>query len=123
LGYRCRNNAACSCFRHNQIYNITLLETPSSLRSQDIEKDPRKLWVALKEYYDQYRAIILPETWREWSPLRLMNFKSITEYNYAVLMICCKLQFCDQIIDDAEMIKKTLFIFSFLNRLLQQQYH
>ena len=52
-----------------------------------------------------------------------MNFKSITEYYSAVLKICCKLQFCDQTIDDAEIVEKTLSTFFPSNRLLQQQYH
>ena len=88
-----------------------------------LEKDPRKLWVALKEYYDQHRSIILPEAWREQSLLHLTNFKSIARYNSAMPKICCKLQFCDQIIDNAEIIQKTLSIFFLSNSLLHQQYH
>ena len=78
-----------------------------------LEKDPHKLWVALEEYYDKHKAIIFQEAWRKWSPLRLMNYKSIAEFNSVVPKICCKLQFCDQIIDNAEIIKKTLSIFFF----------
>ena len=37
-----------------------------------------------------------------------MNFKSIAEFNSAVPKIYCKLQFCDQIIDNAEIIKKEI---------------
>ena len=87
-----------------------------------MEENPRALWVALKERYDQQKAIILPEARREWSLLRLMDFKSVAEYNSAVHKICSKLRFCDQPIDDAEKIEKTLSTFLPTNRLLQQQY-
>ena len=46
-----------------------------------MEENPRALWVALKERYDQQKTIILPEARREWSLLRLMDFKSVAEYN------------------------------------------
>ena len=51
-----------------------------------------------------------------------MDFKSIAEYNSAVHKICSKLRFCDQPIDDAEKIEKTLSTFLLANRILQQQY-
>ena len=87
-----------------------------------MEENPRALWVALKECYDQQKAIILPEARREWSLLHLMDFKSVAEYNSAIHKICSKLRFCDQPIDDAEKIEKTLSTFLPANRLLQQQY-
>ena len=87
-----------------------------------MEENPRALWVALKEYYDQQKAIILPEARWERSLLRLMDFKSIAEYNSVVHKICSKLHFFDQPIDDAEKIEKTLSTFLPANRLLQQQY-
>ena len=46
-----------------------------------MEETPWVLWVALKERYDQQKTIILPEARREWSLLRLMDFKSVAEYN------------------------------------------
>uniref|UniRef100_K3ZDC9 Uncharacterized protein n=1 Tax=Setaria italica TaxID=4555 RepID=K3ZDC9_SETIT len=42
--------------------------------------------------------------------------------NYAVHKICSKLCFCNQPLDDAEMIEKTLSTFLSANRILQQQY-
>jgi len=87
-----------------------------------MEEDPKALWDDLKERYNQQKAIILPEARREWSLLRLMDFKSIAEYNSAVHRICSKLHFCEQPIDDAEKIEKTLSTFLPENRLLQQQY-
>ena len=87
-----------------------------------MEENPRTLWVALKERYDQQKAIILPEARREWSLLRLMDFKSVAEYDSAIHKICSKLLFCDQLVNDEEKIEKTLSTFLPSNRLLQQQY-
>ena len=49
-----------------------------------MEDDPKKLWDSLKERYNQQQSVILPEARWEWSLLRLMEFKSIAEYNSAV---------------------------------------
>ena len=87
-----------------------------------MEENPRTLWVALKERYDQQKAIILPEARREWFLHHLMDFKSVAEYNPAIHKICSKLHFCDQPVNDAELIENTLSIFLPANRLLQQQY-
>jgi len=87
-----------------------------------MEENPQTLWVALKERYDQQKAIILPEARWESSLLHLMDLKSIAEYNSAVHKICSKLHFCDQPVNDADKIEKTLSTFLPANRLLQQQY-
>uniref|UniRef100_K3YLK5 Retrotransposon Copia-like N-terminal domain-containing protein n=1 Tax=Setaria italica TaxID=4555 RepID=K3YLK5_SETIT len=87
-----------------------------------MEDDPKKLWDSLKECYNQQQSVILPEARREWSLLCLMDFKSIAKYNSAVHKICFKLHFCNQSLDDAEMIEKTLSTFLPANRILQQQY-
>jgi hypothetical protein len=87
-----------------------------------MEDDPKKLWDSLKERYNQQQGVILPEARREWSLLHLMDFKSVAEYNYAVHKICTKLRFCNQPLDDAEMIEKTLSTFLHANRILQHQY-
>jgi hypothetical protein len=52
-----------------------------------------------------------------------MGFKSVVDYNSAIHKICSKLHFCDQPVNDAEKIEKTLSTFLSTNRLLQQQYH
>ena len=75
-----------------------------------MEENPRSLWVALKERYDQQKTIILPKARREWSLLHLMDFKSVAEYNSAVHKICSKLHFCNQPVNDAENIEKTIHI-------------
>ena len=87
-----------------------------------MEDDPKKLWDSLKERYDQQQSVILPEAKREWSLLRLMDFKSVAEYNSAVHRIGSKLRFCNQPLEDTKMIEKTLSTFLPANRILQQQY-
>jgi len=88
-----------------------------------MEENPQTLWVALKERYDQQKAIILPEARWDRSLLHLMNFKSVAEYNSDVHKICSKLHFCDQPVNDAKHIVKILSRFLPANRLLQQQYY
>jgi hypothetical protein len=83
-----------------------------------MEDDPKKLWDSPKERYNQQQGVILPEARWEWSLLRLMDFKSVAEYNYVVHKICTKLRFCNQPLDDAEMIEKTLSSFLPANRIL-----
>jgi hypothetical protein len=87
-----------------------------------MEDDPKKLWDSIKERYNEQQGVILPKARREWSLLRLMDFKSIVEYNSAVHKICTKLRFCNQPLDDVEMIEKTLSTFLPANWILQQQY-
>jgi len=82
-----------------------------------MEENPRAVWVALKERYDQQKAIILPEARCKWSLVHIMDFKSVAEYNSVVHKICSKLRFCDQQIDDAEKIEKTLSTFLPANRI------
>ena len=82
-----------------------------------MEEDPRALWVAPKDRYDHQKAIMLPEARWEWSLIRLMDFKSIGEYNSAIHKICSKLHFCDQPVSDAYLIEKILSIFLPANRL------
>ena len=76
-----------------------------------MEENPRAVWVALKERYDQQKAIILPEARREWFLHHLMDFKSVAEYNPAIHKICSKLYFCDQPVNDEEQLENTLSTF------------
>src|SRR5436190_22054898 len=87
-----------------------------------MEDGPRALWVALKDHYYHQKAIMLLEAKRKWSLIRLMDFKSVGEYNSVVHKICSKLRFCDEPVSNADLIEKTLSTFLPTNRLLQQQY-
>uniref|UniRef100_K4AKW4 Uncharacterized protein n=1 Tax=Setaria italica TaxID=4555 RepID=K4AKW4_SETIT len=81
-----------------------------------MEDDPKKLRDSLKERHNQQQIVILPEAKCEWSLLHLMDFKFVEEYNSAVHKICSKLHFCNQPLDDAEMIEKILSTISLLTK-------
>jgi hypothetical protein len=57
-------------------------------------ENPRELWVALKEWYEQQKELIWPEANHEWNHLHLHDFKSVADYNHAVHRIFSKLKFC-----------------------------
>jgi hypothetical protein len=87
-----------------------------------MEENPRTLWLALKERYDQQKELIWPEANHEWNHLRLQDFKSVADYNHAVHKICSKLKFCEKEPTDADKIEKTLSTMLPADRVLQQQY-
>ena len=86
------------------------------------EKDPRALWTALKNRYEQHKAIILPEAKHEWNHLRLQDFKTLDEFNHVVHKICSKLRFCEKEPSKAEKIEKTLSTVLPSERIITQQY-
>jgi hypothetical protein len=73
-----------------------------------MEEDPRALWLALQQRYEQQKAVILPEATHEWNHLRIQNFKSVGVFNHAMHKLSSKLKFCEKEPTDAEKIKKTL---------------
>ena len=85
-------------------------------------KNPRELWVALKERYEQQKELIWLEANHEWNHLRLQDFKSMADYNHVVHRICSKLKFCEKEPTDADKIEKTLSTMLPSDRVLQQQY-
>ena len=48
-------------------------------------KDPLTLWNELKGRYDNQKTVILPKTRYDWMHLRLQDFKTVSEYNFASL--------------------------------------
>ncbi|KAJ1267790.1 hypothetical protein BS78_07G085200 [Paspalum vaginatum] len=87
-----------------------------------LEENPSELWLALKQHYEQQKAIILPEANYEWAQLRLQDFKTIGDYNHDVHRISAKLQFCEKALSYAGKIEKTLSTMLSAERILQQQY-
>ena len=85
-------------------------------------KDPLVLWKNLKEIYDHQKTVILPKSCYDWMHLRLQDFRTIAEYNYAIFKISSKLQLCGEKITELDMLEKTYSIFHVSNVLLQQQY-
>lgn len=83
-------------------------------------ENPRELWDALKERYEQQKELIWPEANHDWNHLRLQNFKSVADYNHVVHKICSKLKFCEQESTDADKIEKTLSTMLPSDHVLQQ---
>ncbi|XP_074359905.1 uncharacterized protein LOC141700028 [Apium graveolens] len=74
-------------------------------------KNPLTLWNNLKDRFDHQKLVHLPSVRYDWINLRLHDFKSVTEYNYALFKISSKFILCGENITDAEMIEKTLSTF------------
>ncbi|XP_020410763.1 uncharacterized protein LOC109946667 [Prunus persica] len=74
-------------------------------------KDLLAIWGNLKERYDHQRMVILPKARHDWMHLRLQDFKSVADYNYAIFRISSKLQLCEENITDANLLEKTFTTF------------
>ncbi|XP_019260104.1 PREDICTED: uncharacterized protein LOC109238132 [Nicotiana attenuata] len=85
-------------------------------------KDPLELWTGLKERYDHLKATVLPRARYEWMHLRLQDFKTVSEYNSAVFRITSQLKLCGEVMNDEDLLEKTLTTFHASNIVLQQQY-
>ena len=85
-------------------------------------KDPLVLWKNLKEIYDHQKTIILPKSRYDWMHLRLQDFRTVAEYNYAIFKISSKLQLCGEKITESDMLENTYSTFHASKVLLQQQY-
>jgi hypothetical protein len=46
-----------------------------------MEEDPRPLWLAIQTWYEQQKAVILPEALNEWNHLRIQDFKFVGKIN------------------------------------------
>ncbi|XP_021802900.1 uncharacterized protein LOC110746990 [Prunus avium] len=87
-----------------------------------IVKDSLAIWGNLKERYDHQRTVILPKARHDWMHLRLQDFKSVADYNFALFRISSKLRLCGENITDADLLEKTFTTFHASNVVLQQQY-
>jgi len=57
-------------------------------------KDPLVLWNDLKERYENKKSVILLKARYNWLNLRLQDFKSVNEYNFALFKIISLLKLC-----------------------------
>ena len=85
-------------------------------------KDLLILWTSLKERYDHQKTVILSKARYDWLHLRLQDFKSVSDYNSALLKISSQLKLCGEKITDEDMLEKTYTTFHTSNVFLQQQY-
>ena len=65
--------------------------------------------------------MILPKARYDWMHLRLQDFKSVSEYNFALFKISSQLKLCGENITEEDMLEKTFTTFHASNVLLQQQ--
>jgi len=108
--------------KYSALYIIRAHIHPDLKSEYLMEEDPRTLWNALKQRYEQQKAIVLPEALHEWNHLRLQDFKTVGEYNHAIHKLCAKLKFCEKEPSDADKIEKTLSTMMPADRILHQQY-
>ncbi|XP_017182862.1 uncharacterized protein [Malus domestica] len=85
-------------------------------------EDPSALWKALRNRYNHQKTMILPRARYEWTHMRIQDFKSATEYNFAMFRISSQMKLCGEIIIEEDMLEKTFSIFHTSNLLLQQKY-
>ncbi|CAN6696923.1 unnamed protein product [Malus baccata var. baccata] len=85
-------------------------------------EDPLTLWKALKNRYNHQKTVILPRAHYEWTHLKIQDFKTVVEYNFAMFIITSQLKLCGETITEEDMLEKTFNTFHASNMLLQQQY-
>ncbi|KAM2630745.1 hypothetical protein TB1_029577 [Malus domestica] len=85
-------------------------------------EDPLALWKALRNRYNHQTTVILPRARYEWTHLKIQDFKSVAEYNFALFRITSQMKLCGDTITEEMLLEKTFSTFHASNVLLQQQY-
>ena len=81
-------------------------------------KNPLILWTGLKKRFDHQKTVILPKARYNWMPMKLQDFKSVSEYNSALFKISSQLKLCEDNITEEDMLEKTFTTFHASNVLL-----
>ena len=84
--------------------------------------DPEELWNTLKICFNKIHNTMLPELLSEWQNIRVIDYKSISDYNQAILELASRLLDCGVIKMDDDLIKKTLSTFSEAYYIIVKQY-
>ncbi|KAH0679397.1 hypothetical protein KY284_020482 [Solanum tuberosum] len=69
-------------------------------------KEPLILWNNLKDRYDHLKLVILPQARHDWFNLRLLDFKSNTEYNSSMYRIISQLNLCGEDVTEHDKLEK-----------------
>lgn len=94
-----------------------------SLKNEYLTVDcPGVLWQQLSDRFHHLELITLPAADNAWRKLRFQDFKTVAEFNSALLSITSKLELCGKPVPDEEKIDKTLSTFHADSLILQQQY-
>ena len=87
-------------------------------------KNPSTLWKQLKARFDHQRTVLGPNNLHAWNQVRFQDFKIVVEYNSSLFGIVSKLEICghENLLQEANLINKTLSIFHSSNFILFEQY-
>jgi hypothetical protein len=91
-----REAAFLNTYKYQALYIIRNHLHPDLKLKYVMEEEPHNLWVALKDCYEQQKAILLLEANHEWTQIHLQDFKSIEDYNHAIHKVYAKLRFCEK---------------------------
>lgn len=90
------------------------------LRDQYLNiENPLDLWTELKS---RYTIVLLPKARHEWINLRFRDFKSVDEYNSALIKIVSKLKLCGEEVTEEDLLEKTFLTADPRDLLLQYTY-
>ncbi|KAM3343164.1 hypothetical protein P3S68_028130 [Capsicum galapagoense] len=106
-----QNRAKAMIFLRHHLDEVLKIENLST-------KDPFVLWNSLKERFDHLKMVIFPKARYEWMHLRFQDYKSVHEYNSSIFRISSQLKLCGDIVNDNDMMEKTLSTFHASNVLL-----
>ncbi|KAG5457091.1 MAG: hypothetical protein BJ554DRAFT_2990, partial [Olpidium bornovanus] len=87
-----------------------------------LEKDPAALWGTLKARFDNRRVILLRQAKHDWLNLRVMDFRSISEYDARLHEIVSTLRLCGEQVAESDMIERTLTSLPVGSAVLAEQY-
>ncbi|CAH9068885.1 unnamed protein product [Cuscuta epithymum] len=94
-----------------------------SLRWEYLQlKTPKELWDALQGRFGNIHDTLLPELTVQWNEIRLVDYKKVNDFNKDMLRLKARLNFCQKIITEGEMIEKTLSTFPTSALILANQY-
>ncbi|XP_076934207.1 uncharacterized protein LOC143600386 [Bidens hawaiensis] len=99
------NRTKADVFIHKHIDEILQLEYFN-------HDNPSVLWKELKSRFDHQRDSLLPAAKAEWNSLRFQDFKKVNDYTSTILNICSRLEYCGQIMSEADKLEKNLLYFS-----------
>ena len=79
----------------------------------------------LKAWFDHQWTILGPNNLHEWNQLWFQDFNIVANYNSSLFGIVSKLKFCgnDNLVQEVDLINKTLTTFHPSNLNLSKQYH
>ncbi len=97
------------------------LDTTLRWQYQQVE-DPHVLWNTLARRFGDVHVALLPELQDKWASIRLIDFKSVEEYQTAMLGLRARVHFCGVEKTENDLIEKTLQTFPRETATLMKQY-